>query len=199
VDRAENAVVQGDPRVREFLSDDSQAAASEPMAGRKLRGLRGLLEPRAPLKLGEAKENELYLSDVAWTEAKVGWGGVTRNTFWFDKANPNGAFLTVGGKFRDKGIYAHSPARHVFDLDGKWKTFTVVAGLQNGAGEQGSAVFTILGDGKELRRSRVLRDGQGEKFIVDVAGVKHLELVTEGGEQHNHRSWAVWADPKISR
>jgi hypothetical protein len=63
----------------------------------------------------------------------------------------------------------------------------------------GSAIFTVIGDGKVLHRSRLLRDGQSETIRVEVAGIKELSLETRGGEDHNHRSWAIWAAPTVSR
>ena len=199
VDRAEIAVVGGDPQARAFLGDDSLAAVTLPEAGRKLRVLRGVLDPVAPVELATVKENHMDLSDAVWTEANVGWAKVTRNSFWFDQQNPHGAFLVVGGKFHNKGLYAHAPAKHVFPLQGNWKTFTAIAGLQDGAGPMGSAIFTVIGDGKVLHRSRVLRDGQSETIRVDVTGIKELRLETQGGEDHNRRSWAIWAAPTVLR
>ena len=199
VDRAEVAVVKGDPRAKEFVSDEVLAAASDPDAAGKLRVLRALLEPGPPLKLEAMTEDTAHLSDSEWMEAKVGWGGVTRNSFWFDKENPGSPFLSIMGKFHDKGLYAHTPASHVFDLGGKWKTFKATVGLQYGAGKQGSAIFIVKGDGKVLCKSAVLRDGAGQLLGADVSGVRLLELETQGGESHNHRSWAVWGDPRITR
>jgi hypothetical protein len=34
---------------------------------------------------------------------------------------------------------------------------------------------------------------------LDVSHVKDLELLADGGEGHNHNSWAVWADPEVLR
>jgi hypothetical protein len=76
VDRAEIAVVEGDPQARTFLGDDSLAAVTQPEAGRKLRVLRGVLDPVAPVELAAAKADQQDLSDAAWTEANVGWGKV---------------------------------------------------------------------------------------------------------------------------
>jgi hypothetical protein len=145
------------------------------------------------------RDRSAFLSDAAWTDAKVGWGQVARNYFWFDQGIQNGIFLTLGGRFYDKGLYAHSAARYAFALNGKWKTFTATIGLRDGAHIEGSAIFTVRGDGRELYRSRMLRVGEQAEVRVDIAQVKELELLTEGGEGHNHNSWAIWAEPKVQR
>ena len=107
--------------------------------------------------------------------------------------------MKLGDKFFNKGLYAHSSARYVFPVDGKWKTFTATIGLQDGAADQGSAIFTVRGDGKEMYRSKMLRVGQRLDVKVNIAKVKELELLTEGGEGHNHNSWAIWAEPQVLR
>jgi hypothetical protein len=199
VDRAESAVMHRKPDAKELLTDAAISAAPTPEAARKLRTLRGAVLPVQPLELGATKEPSVFLSDVVWTEAKVGWGQTARNFFWFDERIQNGVFLTLRGQFYDKGLYAHSPAHYVFPLDGKWKELTVTIGLRDGAQAQGSAVFTVIGDGRELYRSPILRVGSREEVKADVTGVNRLELKTVGGEGHPHNSWAIWADPKVSR
>jgi hypothetical protein len=199
VDRAEKAVMQRKPDARKFVNDDALAAAPTPEAARKLRLLRSVLDPAAPIALADVPGDSAYLSDVTWTDAKVGWGQVARNYYWFDENIQDGIFLTLGGQFYEKGLYAHSSSRYVFPVDGKWRTFTATIGLRDGANIQGSAVFTVRGDGRELYRSRMLRVGQREDVQVDISQVKELELLTEGGEGHNHNSWAIWAEPRVRR
>ncbi|HTA31093.1 MAG TPA: NPCBM/NEW2 domain-containing protein, partial [Candidatus Cybelea sp.] len=196
---AENAVMRGRDDARNLVSDTAVAAAPTPEAARKLRLLRSVLEPVAPFDLGTVAGDSAILSDAKWTEATVGWGQVARNHFWFDEHIQDGVFLSIKDRFYDKGLYAHSPARYAFPLDGKWKTFTASIGLRDGANLQGSAVFTVRGDGRELYRSRMLRVGERDEVKVDIAGVKELELVTAGGEGHNHNSWAIWAEPEVKR
>ncbi|MGA2174080.1 MAG: NPCBM/NEW2 domain-containing protein [Verrucomicrobiota bacterium] len=199
VDRAESAVSTGQPDARKFVNDEVVAAAPTPEAARKLRLLRAVLDPAAPFALAAVQGDSAFLSDAAWTDAKVGWGQVARNYFWFDQRIQEGVFLTLGDRFYDKGLYAHSPARYVFPVDGKWKTFTATIGLRDGANIQGSAIFTVRGDGRELYRSRLLRVGEQEDVKIDISQVKELELLTDGGEGHNHSSWAIWAEPKVQR
>ena len=199
VDRAEIAVTQHQPDALKFVSDEVLASAPTPEAARKLRLLRSVLDPAGPFDLASVSGDSAFLSDAAWTEAKVGWGQVARNFFWFDKQIQSGAFLTLDGKFFDKGLYAHSDARFVFPVAGKWKTFTAAIGLRDGAASQGSAIFTVRGDGRELYRSRILRVGERAEVKVDISQVKELELLTKGGEGHNHNSWAIWAEPKVQR
>jgi endo-alpha-N-acetylgalactosaminidase len=75
----------------------------------------------------------------------------------------------------------------------------VKIGIHDKAHTQGSAVFRVLGDGRELYRSRVLHANSHEKPVINVTGVRTLELLCEGAEGHNHNSWAIWADPELKR
>jgi hypothetical protein len=199
VDRAEQAVMDHDPRAGELVGDAAIAAAATPDAQRQLRLLQSVLNPPKPVELGQVRGDKVFLSDVSWTDAKVGWGSVARNHFWFDDQIQNGVLFKLGGQFFDKGIYAHSPARHTFAVDKKWNTFKATVGLQDGAQRQGSAIFTVRGDGQPLYRSKLLRAGDREVVNVDISGVKELELLTDGGEGHPHNSWAIWAEPELQR
>ncbi len=199
VDHAALAVANSRPEARDLVSDAAIAAAPTPEATRKLRALRAVLEPAAPFDLATVSGDSAFLSDAAWTDAKVGWGQVVRNYFSFDRNVQNLVLLTLGGQIFDKGLYAHSSARYVFPVAGKWKTLTATIGLQDGAADQGSAIFTVRGDGHELYRSKMLRVGQRAEVKVKITRVKELELLTEGGEGHNHNSWAIWAEPRVQR
>lgn len=199
VDRAESAVMKRCPDAQTFVDDAALAAAPTPEAARKLRLLHSVLNPVPPFDLRTVSGDSAYLSDAAWTEAKVGWGKVARNYFWFDQNIQNGVFLMLGGEFFDKGLYAHSSARFIFPVDRKWKTFTVTIGIRDGANIQGSVVFTVRGDGREIYRSPMLRVGQRAEVKVDISQVNELELLTDGGEGNNFNSWAIWAEPKVLR
>jgi hypothetical protein len=197
--KAESMVMRHRSDARKFLKDATLAAAPESEAARKFQVLRSVLDPVAPVDLAAVSDDSVFLSDANWTDAKVGWGKVARNYFWFDNRIQNGIFLTLGGQFFDKGLYAHSPARFVFPLAGKWKKFTATIGLRDGADIEGSAIFTVRADGNKIYRSRILRVGERTEVNVDISQVKELELLTEGGEGHNHNSWAIWAEPKVQR
>ncbi len=196
VGRAEKAVLQRRPDAARLVNVTVPPTAE---AGRKLAVLQAVLTPPPPIELAGVAANSVFLSDAAWISAEVGWGQPARNHFWCAENASNGLFLTLGGSFFDKGLYAHSSSRYAFDLGAKWKTLSATIGIRDGAHLQGSAVFTVRGDGRQLYRSPMLRVGARKDVKVDVAGVKMLELLVEGGEGHPHNSWAVWAAPLVKR
>ena len=199
MDLAVEAVVRQQPDARQFLTDELIVAAPSPPAKLKLKVLRGIVDPPAPLDLASVREAKFFLSDAVWTKAEVGWGQPARNFFWFAGTPQTNPFLSLTNRIYDKGLYAHSPSSYIFPVAGQWKKFTATVGLNTGALAQGSAVFTVWGDGRELHRSPILRAGERREIELDITGVKELELRAEGGEGHPHNSWAIWADPVVSR
>jgi tetratricopeptide (TPR) repeat protein len=166
---------------------------------KKFDAARSELAAFTPINLAAVTSNRAFVSDVAWTTARVGWGQPARNHAWFDEQSHPGVVLIVHGRLYSKGLYAHSPSRYIFGLDGKWKAFTATIGLRDGAQEQGSSIFIVRGDGRELFRSPMLRVNASQRMNIDVTGVNQLELVTEPGESHNHFSWAIWVEPMLQR
>ncbi len=143
--------------------------------------------------------NSASLSDAAWTAALVGYGRTARNHFYFDQYNQNSLFLTLGGVFHPKGLYAHTPSRYVYSLKKGWKTFQAIAGLQEGVASNGSAVFIVKGDGKVLYKSPLLKEAKTDSISVNVEGIDVLELLTESGKEDNACCWAVWGSPTLRR
>jgi tetratricopeptide (TPR) repeat protein len=175
------------------------AIAALHVSKKKYEDARAVLAEIRPVDLAQVSGNAVFLSDARWTSAKVGWGAPVRNHAWFDERSPQGFVLIVHGRLYAKGLYAHSPSQFVFALESKWNVFRATLGLRDGADAQGSAIFIIRGDGRELFRSAVLRVNASEHVTIDVRGVNELELVTESGEGHNRSSWAIWAEPTLRR
>ena len=163
----------------------------------KLEILNGILNPPDPIEPQTHQGDQLFLSDARWEKASVGWEKVARNYYTCESEAV--FFLELQGKLYQKGLFAHSPSSYVFNLDGKWKSFSAIAGLRDGAHGEGSARFTIIGDGKVLYNSSALRVNQKEIIHVDITNVKILELQANGTEGHNHNSWAIWVNPVIER
>lgn len=153
-----------------------------------------------PVPLSEISEGDAFLSDVEAMSAKVGYGRPTRNSYLPLRSRQDGGFfLRPGGQFHAKGFYAHAPSEFTFDLNGEWKRFTAVAGMQAGTQRGASAIFIVKGDGKELYRSDKLRTTNVENVDIDISGIKKLELIAETGENNIRGCWSVWGSPKLSR
>ena len=159
--------------------------------------LTDILTPPELLNLTTCNNRSVNISDSKWESASVGWDNIARN--YFSKESEFKLFLKLQGKIYNKGLYAHSPSSYVFNLDGKWKTFSSTIGIRDGAHTEGSAIFKVLGDGKLLFESSILRVNQKDELKIDVSNIKVLELQTAGGEGHANNSWAIWVDPVLKR
>lgn len=133
-----------------------------------------------------------WLSDAMWKEARVGWLRPVANRL------PNDSVaMFVGGRLFAHGLYAHAPSRHTYELGGKWQTLIGSAGLADGY--EGSVVFVIVGDAKELWRSKKITDASLPGFEIDVHGVQELSFEVEDGSNGNRSDWGVWCDLKVLR
>ena len=163
----------------------------------KLKILKEVLTLPEPIDAKTKDGNQLFLSDAKWEKASVGYEQVARNYFTCERQST--FFLELQGETYSKGLFAHSPSSFVFNLDGKWKTFSAIVGLRDYAHIKGSAKFTVIGDGKILYESAALRTTQKDRVNVDISKVKILELQANGTEGHNFNSWAIWVNPIIER
>lgn len=199
IGRAESAVYERDWKAVEAIAGE---AADRELAADQQAALAGLVAIKDRASRGDLKRTEsdaVFLSDAKSREESVGWGRPARNHYYFDKRIRDGVALRVGGKYHPKGLYAHAPSTYAFELGGRWKTFTARIGLQEGAHEQGSGVWVVEGDGKELFRSAKLQGGVSAQIKVDISGVEKLTLRTESGKQGNANCWTIWGSPSVTR
>ena len=114
----------------------------------------------------------VVLSDLAAAEERTGYGPAVR-----DRLPGRGGALMSGGQLFSSGFYAHAPARHVWNLDGSWKSLQGSAGISQG--HHGSVKFIIEGDGKKLWESSTMKSGKVATFVIGLTGVRQLTLRTE--------------------
>lgn len=137
-----------------------------------------------------------FLSDLEWKSAEVGYGKAFRNRAMVEDKSDFPFLRTSEGKIYQKGIFAHAPSRLVFDLGGKWKTFSALGALQRGGN---SVVFVVKGDGRELFRSPLIQGEDSAQVKLNISGVKTLELISEDGGDGIGSDWSLWLDPQIAR
>lgn len=157
------------------------------------RVLAGTLTARPGPPPAGAKGPKLHLSDAEAKSARVGWGRAQAN-----RLPEKSMLFSAGSRLFPRGIYAHAPARHVWELGGKWKKLAGHAGLPDGNGG-GSCVFVVKADGREAWRSPKTEPGALREFEVSVEGVKELELIVEDAGDGNGSDWGCWFDPRLER
>ena len=93
--------------------------------------------------------------------------------------------ISIAGKRYPWGIGVHADSELTFDVNKRFAEFRSDVGVDTRMGNRGSVVFHVIGDGKELYKSPVVRGGADEphRVKVPVAGVNKLTLkVTHGGD-----------------
>jgi hypothetical protein len=98
----------------------------------------------------------------------------------------------LGESTFDRGIGLHSECTITYALEGKYRRFETLAGLDARTGMRGDAVLAVLVDGKERelpRGGRLLFSDGPLTLQLDVAGAKELKIAVRpgrGGTIHDH-------------
>ncbi|MGA2796692.1 MAG: NPCBM/NEW2 domain-containing protein, partial [Thermoguttaceae bacterium] len=111
----------------------------------------------------------------------------------------DGNQLTIGDKKYDKGLGTYASSTLFIDLKGTAEHFTASVGVDSEVKSRTASVeFRVLGDGRELWKSKVMRAGQGPaKADVNLKGVKILLLLVSDAGNPSRSNHADWADAKI--
>ncbi|MGE5195526.1 MAG: NPCBM/NEW2 domain-containing protein [Deltaproteobacteria bacterium] len=141
-----------------------------------------------------------YLSDLAPAEFKfepfldLAWP--MRND-----RNVSGGFLTLRGVEYPKGLGVHSRSSATYRLDGRFRWFHAVLGIDDETGGKGSVVFEVLADGKSIYKSDVLTGSNPPVVLdrLDVSGAKMLTLRVDYATLGDIQDHADWCDAALIR
>lgn len=124
--------------------------------------------------------------------ARVGWARPMVNRV------PNqSVLLESAGEIFENGIFAHAPSRYEYELGKTWEKITGKVGIASG--NRGSVQFEIVGDGKSLWKSKVIREGTLVEFDVPVSGVNELDLLANPTSDGSRADWGLWLEPMLKR
>ncbi|HLK55018.1 MAG TPA: NPCBM/NEW2 domain-containing protein, partial [Chthonomonadaceae bacterium] len=148
----------------------------------------GLLATLIALSRPARAEETVYLSALDLSTVEQGWGKPHADQSV--DAHP----ITLGGKKFAHGLGTHSPGSFILDLNGGSSRFSAWVGIDDEVGKRGSVEFQIVGDGKLLWASGVLRGGDAPKQVsLEVNGIHQLALlVSDAGDgfEYDHADWA---------
>jgi hypothetical protein len=117
-------------------------------------------------------------------------------------ANSQGESLDIGGFIYGSGIGVHASSKLTYRIDGKFKTFLADVAIDGRLEKEGSVVFVVSGDGRELFRSPLVTgraSGGGLAVQVPVAGVKELTLSAEPTDDLDQADVANWGAARLLR
>jgi alpha-galactosidase len=131
----------------------------------------------------------VWLDDLDVSLTTQGWGDPHKNQ------SIDGHNLTIGNQTFAHGLGTHAISTLYIDLKNAGQTFSASVGVDGEISNSAASVeFMVLGDGKTLWQSGVMRAGETAKnFTVNLAGVKTLMLkVGDAGDgiSFDHADWA---------
>jgi len=134
------------------------------------------------------------VSALPFLASSNGWGPVERDQSNGDTAEGDGRPLTIAGTTYAHGLGTNAPSSVTLWLGGACTAFTAITGIDDEVGDPASVAFRVLGDGRLLTETPVLRPADGAVPVrADVTGVRRLTLeVTDGGDDKDsdHGDWA---------
>ena len=135
-----------------------------------------------------ARAEEVNLSALDLKNATQGWGAPSVDQ------SVTGKPLSIAGTAFDRGFGTHAASELYVKTNGATR-FLAQVGVDDGAEKAGSVVFEVIGDGKTLWTSGVMKSGDAAKNVaVDLRGVQYLTLhVTDAGDgaSNDHADWGA--------
>lgn len=117
-------------------------------------------------------------------------------------ANAQGELMNIGGFIYHNGVGVHARSRLTFRLDGKFQAFKADVGIDGRLEMEGSVVFRVIGDGKVLYQSPVVRgriSGGGLPIDVSVKDVEELTLSVDPTDDLDQADLANWGAARVVR
>ncbi|HXI73711.1 MAG TPA: NPCBM/NEW2 domain-containing protein [Verrucomicrobiae bacterium] len=143
---------------------------------------------------GQAKTGTFGIESLDLRYVDQGWGYPQVNK------SLDGHAITIAGQKFEHGLGTHAASTFRIDLGGAAERFTAMVGVDDDVKHRGgSVIFRVVGDGKVLWESGVMRAGTPAKAVnVELRGVK--QMVLNVGDADDGTSWdhADWAEAEIS-
>jgi alpha-galactosidase len=135
----------------------------------------------------------VWLDELDLSAATLGYGVPMKNK------SLDGNTITIAGKTFERGFGTHAVSSLLILLEGKAAIFSAQVGIDDEvAGREPAVEFELIGDGKKIWSSGIMRLGDTARFCsVQLAGVQKLELVVADGGNGNYYDHADWADAKF--
>lgn len=139
----------------------------------------------------------LYITDLTWTASTNAWGPAEKDQSNGEQATGDGSTITLNGQTYSRGLGIHANSTITYDLGGKYARFQSDVGVDDEVGADGSVVFRVVLDGKELYNSGLLTGTSATKSIdVDVSAGKQLQLIV-GQDADNGKDHASWGGARL--
>lgn len=106
--------------------------------------------------------------------------------------------LAIGGQRFERGVGTHANSSVRINLAGGSERFQAAVGLDDNARGNGTVVFKVVGDGRTLWQSDVMKPGDKAKPVdLDLRGLKTLLLLASDADDGITFDHADWADARF--
>lgn len=141
-----------------------------------------------------------YLSQLAPVEVKERTLLAPPQPYQMDRSCQGDAISIAGNRY-PWGIGVHAESELTFDLNRRFQEFRADVGIDTRVGDKGSVRFIVLGDGKELHGSSIVRgaDKEPHPIRVPASGVKLLTLKVTNGDDLDLGDVANWGSARVLR
>ncbi len=153
---------------------------------------------QAIARLDFTNDKVVFLSDLKPVETIEKSRQGRKDNLRLDK-NLENSSLQMEGQVYAKGLALHSHTELVYALDGKYKEFKAVLGVDDTVGGDGRPTVKIDGDGKELFVATVTRKDRRRELALDVKGVRQLRIVVTSSDLLDFGDHVDLADAKLSK
>jgi len=116
--------------------------------------------------------------------------------------NSQGESMDIGGFIYYNGIGVHASSSITYPLNGKFTSFKADVGIDGRLEKEGTVIFSVLGDGKVLYKSPLVRgkiSGGGLAVNVPVTGIKNLTLKVDPTGDLDQADVANWGAARVLR
>lgn len=159
----------------------------------KMNSIIGLVILSGLIGVTTLNAQTVWLDELDLSTATQGYGVPMKNK------SLDGNTMTIAGKTYERGFSTHAVSSLLILLEGKATLFTARVGVDDEvAGHEPAVEFELIGDGKKLWSSGIMRLGDSARLCnVQLAEVQKLELVVADGGNGNYYDHANWADAKF--
>jgi hypothetical protein len=155
--------------------------------------------PRSAIaRLDYRSDKVVYLSDLK-PSAVIEKSRQGRKDNWRIDKNLENSSLQLEGQVYGKGLSLHSHTELVYALDGKYKEFKAMLGMDDMVGGDGRPLVKLEADGKELFARTVSRKDKRQELVLDVKGAKQLRIIVTSGGLFDFGDHVDFADARLCK
>jgi hypothetical protein len=137
--------------------------------------------PDALAKLDYSKGKLTYLSQMDLARVKLVQVPYLNSPEFKRDHNVDGGELRLAGKKYETGLGMHARTEVTFDLEGEYREFKAVAGIDDNVsqGDGSPVVVRIEGDGKELLTLSLTRKDGAKAINLNIKDVQKLRVIVD--------------------